>query len=574
MNSQLFLCPYCKLDLSLINCFNKKSIDTQILFHANCNERNHTNFIKEKLSHFHSTKEQCENHKGSLSKYQCVTCQINFCPICKTKHEIEEPTHTIILIESKLEKKCKEHNSKCIFYCKTCQKLLCQKCKNLHNGHEIKENIDEFYYNKDKERLNLYLVMKQKQVEAINKIITDLLKLKNVIQSEIEEISDKIDKGSIFKQYDNNYFINDKKENKIQNKQNNTHSNKSNSIFSSISNSKKNYALLKVVNVYKSHSRCINYIKEIKNNRIVTISKDKTLSIYDYSIQKVISTISTPQKLGDFIPISKDTKLAVISNDKDIAIFDLSTYKQKYLLQKHKNLISSLVELVQFNYLLSGSYDCTICIWDYEYGQNIKVVSEPIYIEKIIQFEHHDQIAYYSKSEKKQNIAIYEIESSNLKNKKSFFIKDIEGGFINLNDEYLVMYNKNNNIAYINLKTNSNRQISGHTDKILQMIKIKNVNKKHFYMVATISKDTTIKIWDIAKEQSLYSIKDSNNSDKIYELSNGYIFCLSENHILSIYDKTKSVAVLKNSQNLKDAVELVDGEIAVTDDLGNVMIYN
>ena len=70
MNSQLFLCPYCKLDLSLINSFTKNNINTQILFHTNCNERNHTNFIKEKFGRFHCTKEQCETHKENLSKYQ------------------------------------------------------------------------------------------------------------------------------------------------------------------------------------------------------------------------------------------------------------------------------------------------------------------------------------------------------------------------------------------------------------------------------------------------------------------------------------------------------------------------
>ena len=570
MNSQLFLCPYCKLDLSLINSFTKNNINTQILFHTNCNERNHTNFIKEKFGRFHCTKEQCETHKENLSKYQCITCQINFCAICKSKHEIKEPTHTIILCESKLNKKCKEHNSKCIFYCKTCQKLLCEKCKKSHGGHEIKENIDEFYYTKEKERLNLYFVMKQKQVEAINKIITNLLQLKLVIQTEIEEIADKIDKGSIFKQYDNSYFINDKKENKIQNKPNNI----SNSFFSSISNSQKNYAALKVVNTYKSHLCSINYIKEIKNNRIVTVSEDRILSIYDYSIQKVIFTISSPEKLGDFIPVSKDTKLAVISDNKDIAIFDLSTNNKKYVFHRHKKLISSLVDLVQFNYLLSGSYDRTICIWDYEYGLNIKVFNEEIAIEKIIQFDHNDQIAYYSKSDKKQNIVIYQIQSSNFTNKQSYFIKDIEGGFINLNDEYLVMYNKNNNIAYIHIKTGANRTISAHNNKILQMIKLKHIQKTNPYMVATISRDGMIKIWDIQKEQSLYSIKDSNHSEKIYELSNGYIFCISYYNMLSIYEPTKSVISFKNAKKIKDAIELVDGKIAVTEEYGSVMIYN
>ena len=43
--------------------------------------------------------------------------------------------------------------------------------------------------------------------------------------------------------------------------------------------------------------------------------------------------------------------------------------------------------------------------------------------------------------------------------------------------------------------------------------------------------------------------------------------------MLSIYNKKKVVAYLK-AEKIKDVVELVDGEIAVSDEIGNVMIYN
>ena len=573
MNAQLFLCPYCTLDLSLINSFNKKAINTQILFHTNCNERNHTNFIKDKFKQFHLSREHCESHKENLARYQCITCQTNFCSICKNKHEIDEPTHMMISIESKLNKKCKEHNSKCLLYCKTCKSLICEKCMKQHSGHEVKDNIDEFYYSKDKERLNLYLVMKQKQVEAINKMITDLLKLKNVVQLEIEEIAEQIDEGSIFKQYDNNYYI---KDNSNQNKNKpkilsqsqpiNSISSMKNSILS-----KQNYSSLSVVNSYKAHSKMIYYIKEIKNNRIVTVSEDKTISIYDYSIKKFIGNIQSKSTLGDFIPLAQDTKLAVVTNDKNISIFALSTFKQQYWLHEHLNFISSLVELAQYHYLLSASYDCSICIWDYERGLNLKMLYQPVEIEKVIHFNHHDQIAFYSKNEDKKNVYIYDINSSNLTNKRNFFVQNIEGGFENLNDEYLVMYNKDNKIAYINLKTGENKSIAAHNDQITQLIKLN--SKTNFYSIATIAKDRTIKIWDIEKEQLMYSIIDMNGLKKICELRNGFIFCICNSNMLSIYNKKKVVAYLK-AEKIKDVVELVNGEIAVSDEKGNVMIYN
>ena len=44
--------------------------------------------------------------------------------------------------------------------------------------------------------------------------------------------------------------------------------------------------------------------------------------------------------------------------------------------------------------------------------------------------------------------------------------------------------------------------------------------------------------------------------------------------MLSIYEPTKSVISFKNAKKIKDAIELVDGKIAVTEEYGSVMIYN
>jgi len=75
-------------------------------------------------------------NKGNIYKnelYRCNSCNINLCPLCKSKHNKE---HYIINYDQK-NYLCNTHNDNYISYCKTCKINICMLCESLHNNHQI-----------------------------------------------------------------------------------------------------------------------------------------------------------------------------------------------------------------------------------------------------------------------------------------------------------------------------------------------------------------------------------------------------------------------------------------------------
>ena len=58
----------------------------------------------------------------------------------------------------------------------------------------------------------------------------------------------------------------------------------------------------------------------------------------------------------------KDGRLATTSSHKDIKVYNLKTYNIDNILKGHTDIVTSVCQL-ENNYLVSSSYDCTLCIW-------------------------------------------------------------------------------------------------------------------------------------------------------------------------------------------------------------------
>ena len=138
--SKDIICPKCGESCLL------KIKDYQISFYG-CKNNDELNNILldeyEKIQKLGQSKiicNNCKNYKNNAKNdvfYNCLFCNINLCPICKSKHDKK---HNIINYELK-NFICKNHNEKFNSYCKKCKLNLCIFCESKH---EDKDNL--IYY--------------------------------------------------------------------------------------------------------------------------------------------------------------------------------------------------------------------------------------------------------------------------------------------------------------------------------------------------------------------------------------------------------------------------------------------
>jgi hypothetical protein len=138
--SKEIICPECKektliqlnnYKINLYNCINGHTLNNILL-----NKYENTQNID-------GTKIKCNickiNNKTNVYNNQmfiCFNCNINLCPICKSKHDKQ---HKIINNDNK-NYICKQHFENFTKYCKDCKLNICIKCEEEHKKH------DSLYY--------------------------------------------------------------------------------------------------------------------------------------------------------------------------------------------------------------------------------------------------------------------------------------------------------------------------------------------------------------------------------------------------------------------------------------------
>ena len=96
----------------------------------------HENKAKQKIDMSKIICEVCQrqNKASTFNKifFRCLNCKINFCPLCKNKHD---NTHKVINYEEK-DYLCDLHNEKLSSFCESCQKNICMYCIE-HDKHKL-----------------------------------------------------------------------------------------------------------------------------------------------------------------------------------------------------------------------------------------------------------------------------------------------------------------------------------------------------------------------------------------------------------------------------------------------------
>ena len=82
----------------------------------------------------------CRDYQIDEKYYFCNKCNCCFCNKCSFFHK-EQKGHILILI-SKFDSTCVEHNDKIISYCLSCLKDICMICYDNHEHHQIINLVD------------------------------------------------------------------------------------------------------------------------------------------------------------------------------------------------------------------------------------------------------------------------------------------------------------------------------------------------------------------------------------------------------------------------------------------------
>ena len=160
---------------------------------------------KQKLNISNIICNQCKlNNKGESYNhdfYNCLTCKINLCPLCKTTHE---KNHNIIKYEEQ-NYICPKHNDSFFKYCQDCKMNICIMCEKEHKEHkmiffgDIIPNIDE---------LKNQLIEKKKEIDSfkenIKKVLGKLNDFLKIIDTYIDINNEMLDNYDIRKK---NYVI-------------------------------------------------------------------------------------------------------------------------------------------------------------------------------------------------------------------------------------------------------------------------------------------------------------------------------------------------------------------------------
>jgi len=415
-------------------------------------------------------------------EFKCV------CDKFKSSKEVELPMNKLIS-EDLPNNLCNNHNgSKIIEYCKTCKKFLCELCSIEHEGHDIKkeicqkneEEIDELKNNL-KEKQQLFETECEKQKNLIGKDIDDLIdKLKNEKEEYIQQIDD--------------YKAENLK------------------IFSCLNT------------LYKTPKKDILFQNNLKHLLLNTNDNKLNHENFETNFNKIKNEL--PHKKPELI---LNYNFNIIKNTTS----NIPTFENTHKLQGHKDKIVVLLQLKN-GYLVSGSYDHTIKVWDLNTYQEIATIKESGSVLSFLEFEPN----YLLSSSSDNKIKLFCLESFPVDNFMFVFTGHAlwVNSLVKLNNNYFA---SGSNDTHIRIWDYRNRKcmviLKGHSDCVLSLILLKDGH------LCSGAADNTINIWDWKTGKIITTLKGHTKWVKcVLQLNNEDIISGSDDKLIKVWKKDEN----------------------------------
>ena len=302
------------------------------------------------------------------------------------------------------------------------------------------------------------------------------------------------------------------------------------------------------INLEANVEALINYYKK---NFFFSTSEKKNKSFRDCS--ELINQ-NTRGIITSFL-LLKDGRIASGLTDKSIQIFDLITKKTQFSLEGHQDTISSLAQ-TRSDQLISGSYDCTIKIWDIQHKYSCLMTLNQINckINSILFYPENQSNIVVAGSD--GSISVWDVNSCQqiLNEKKS-----------NESISLVIPLKKQNTLAAV-----SNTSIMIIESPTMKVIKTLNEHKSKISSViqlregklASVSVDSVINVWNGDNYELLRSIR-GNSINNLIELNDGRVIASSNENCLAVWDfNTYQISTFIIPETLQSVkVQLSDGRI-------------
>ena len=371
-------------------------------------------------------------------------------------------------------------------YCKTCKKFLCELCSQEHDEHEIKKEICKKNENEINE-LNDNLKEKKQLFE------NECDNQKNLIGKDIDELIDKLkNKKEEYIQQIDNYKTENLK------------------IFSCLNT------------LYKTPKKDILFQNNLKHLLLNENNPNGDNFVTNFNEIKN----ELPQKNPELV---LNYNFNIIKNK----ISNIPSFKIAYKLQGHSDKIVVLLQLKN-GYLVSGSYDHTIKVWDLNTYQEIATIKETGSVLSFLEFEPN----YLLSSSSDNKIKLFNLESFPVDNYMFVFTGHSlwVNSLVKLNNNYFA---SGSNDTHIRIWDYRNRKcvviLKGHTDCVLSLILL------HDGHLCSGAADNTIHIWDWKTGKVLNILKGHTKWVKcVLQLNNGDIISGSDDKLIKVWKKDEN----------------------------------
>ena len=301
--------------------------------------------------------------------------------------------------------------------------------------------------------------------------------------------------------------------------------------------------------ILKGHNLPIVGLMQMKNGLILSGScgllkiwkKNNDINSENYSFFEHFHTVNFTQHLIQcFIELEDNIVVFIKGNQIIEAIInenETEIYKELFQYQLTENSIESLTCLNNNNNLAAGLYHK---IYIYKRGNPVPIYTlqyHEFFIKKLISIPilnlfcsagtDHKIILY--NAENFEFFNVFNFEESHIICLCNYNLTDFCASTMGGKLWYFKWNEKNNNHEQIG-------PINAHKKEIYGITQIKNG------YVVSVSRDTTIKFWDMNKLICIFQIEIGFN-DHVIQLKDGRLCCASSNHLVSIYN---NLPMIKN----------------------------